>query len=831
LTKKITLLYNRVIAIDLGVIMRKILKPTLVATAVSIALTGCGGGGGPGGAGNPYIQPSTNSFIRVGSVKPLSGSGAVATETAFVSQDIDGTGGDELILVGRQNPTGATAATWQNLDISIWGWQGGQLVNKTTQWFGSLDRRVTGVEEEVKFGDFDGDGHRDMYAGPYTDEISLRGGYELSSTGAVFFNSGNSSFNQRTDIVLEATTHAHASTIADINNDGRDDIWSTAGGSSTVLLGNANRTFTRLSVAGNPQAGGAGIAIADFTAVGTKGVILTDQGSARATTGSVNNLYSYTIDLANSRVDVTHVSALPAPRFELPRWAGQGFSGGHEVRVLADIELSTGRRASSQGVVSDAVIISRANQYGNGQWPELSEVQFLKNGGTGNFADITDTVLKGYDTSAVASYNASFKDINGDGRLDIVLPGNSWTSNSGAQVLIWRSASNIYGFEYQASYATVLKAFQDGAKALESNSSFTGTGVALIQDASGAMYIATAVGTDPGNTGHATHRVIYITPLNGLTYNQTEATIRSNWPWLTNAQVSTIMSQSTRTYLGLNLLDPAMALSPQGVLAVPTAAGLRSISGSISGVRISSAAQALQVKDAVGRAWTMDYSSTHLDRLNAWSQQLDQQDDASKTMALTQDLRYGQSGGFRYGASADSRSLVFGMPEYQLGKNYYGTWQLTNLPYSPWMNVTGSWGSIKNTTTTEATVTWRQDGWRVRSGAMYTTTQIDPGLVTRVNPITAVWGDVGYSREGWSLSAGTLPRIIAGSAELTLPTSVNNRGQVQYTSIKARFDNPLAGFTRLGYQGQISKRIMINAAGMVSTQDSYSVKMEIKSSW
>ena len=812
--------------------MRKFLQPTIIATSVSIALTGCGGGGGGGpGGGNPYIQPSTTSFIRVESVKPLSGSGAVATETALVSQDIDGTGGDELILVGRQNPGGATAATWQNLDISIWGWQGGQLVNKTNQWFGSLNRRITGVEEEVKFGDFDGDGHRDMYAGPYTDEISLRGGYELSSTGAVFFNSGNSSFNQRADIVLEATTHAHASAIADLNNDGRDDIWSTAGGSSTVLLGNANRTFTRLSVAGNPQAGGAGIAIADFTAVGTKGIILTDQGTAKATIGSANNLYSYTIDLANNRVDVTHVSALPTPRFELPRWIGQGFSGGHDVRVLADIELGTGRRASSQGVVSDAVIISRANQYGTGQWPELSEVQFLKNGGTGNFADITDTVLRGYNTSTVASYNASFKDINGDGRLDIVLPGNSWTSNSGAQVLIWNSAPNIYGFEYRASYATVLQAFQDGAKALESNSSFTGTGVALIQDAGGTMYIATAVGTDPGNTGHATHRAIYITPLNGLTYNQTEATIRANWPWLTNAQVSTIMSQSTRTYLGMNLLDPSLALSPQGALAVPTAAGLRAISGSISGVRIGSAAQALQVNDGLGRAWIMDYSSTRLDRLNAWGQQLDQQDDAAKTMSLAQDLRYGQSDGFRYGASADSRNLVFGMPEYQLGRNLYGTWQLTNLPYSPWMNVTGSWGSIKNTTTTEAIVTWRQDGWRVRSGAMYTTTQIDPGLVTRVNPITAVWGDVGYSREGWSLSAGTLPRIIAGSAELTLPTSVDNRGQVQYTSIKARFDNPLAGFTRLGYQGQISKRIMINAAGMVSTQDSYSVKMEIKSSW
>jgi hypothetical protein len=812
--------------------MKKLPRVSIVAVSVSFALTGCGGGGGgPGGGGNPYLQPSSTSFLRVESVKPLSGSGSVATETALVSQDIDGTGGDELILVGRQNPGGATAATWQNLDISIWGWQGGQLVNKTTQWFGSLDRRVTGVEEEVKFGDFDGDGHRDMYAGPYTDEISLRGGYELSSTGAVFFNSGNSSFNQRTNIVLEANTHAHASAIADLNSDGRDDIWSTAGGSSTVLLGNANRTFTRLAVAGNPQAGGSGIAIADFTAVGTKGVILADQGSARATTGSVNNLYSYNIDLANSRVNVTHVSALPTPRFELPRWVGQGFTGGHEVRVLADIELGTGRRASSQGVVSDAVIISRANQYGTGQWPELSEVQFLKNGGTGNFSDITDTVLKGYNTGTVASYNASFKDVNGDGRLDIVLPGNSWTSNSGAQILIWNSASNIYGFEYQASYATVLQAFQDGAKALESNSSFTGTGVALIQDAGGTMYIATAVGTDPGNTGHATHRAIYITPLNGLTYNQTEATIRANWPWLTNAQVSTIMSQSTRTYLGMNLLDSGLALSPQGALALPTAAGLRAISGSIGGVRIGSAAQTLQVKDGVGRAWAMDYSSTQLGRLNAWGQQLDQQDDAAKTMTLTTDLRYGQSDGFRYGASTDNRSYVFGMPEYQLGRNLWGTWQFTNLPYSPWMNVSGSWGTIKSTSTTEATVTWRLDGWRVRGGTMHTTTQLDPGLVTRVNPITAVWGDVGYSQAGWNISAGTLPRIIAGSAELTLPTSVDNRGQVQYTNIKARFDNPLTGFARLGYQGQIGKRTTLNAAGMVSTQDSYSAKIEVKTAW
>lgn len=803
---------------------------TSLAVSVSLALTACGGGGG-GGALGSSSGSSYSQFTRVGSIKPLSGTGAVATETALISHDIDSTAGDELILIGRQNPSGATAATWQNFDISIWGWSGGTLIDKTDQWFGTgVSRRVTGVEEEVKFGDFDGDGHTDMYAGPYTDDITLRGGYELSSTGAVFFNSGSSSFNHRTDIVLEATTHAHASAIADLNGDGRDDVWSTAGGSSTVLLGNANRTFTRLAVAGNPQAGGAGIAIADFTAVGTKGVIFTDQGSAKATTGSINNLYSYVIDLANNRVDVTHVSALPTPRFELPKWAVQAPNGGHEVRVLADIELSTGKKASSQGVVSDAVIISRANQVG-GQWPDLSEVQFLKNGGTGNFTDITDTVLKGYDTGTVASYNASFKDINGDGRLDIVLPGNSWSSNSGAQVLIWNSSTNIYGFEYQSSYATVLKAFQDGAKSLESNTSFVATGVALIQDASGTMYIATAVGTDPNNLGHATHRTIYITPLNGMTYNQTRATITANWPWLSSSQIDTIMSQSTRTYLGLSLLDPSLALSPTGNIAMPTVSGFRPLSGSISGVKLGGLAASLRVQDDHGRAWEMDYSSTSTNMLNAWSSRLDEKDDSARTLAMATDLQYGQSDGFRYGASADNRSRVFGMPDYRLGKHTWATWQFTALPYSPWMNISGSWGTVKSTMTAEATVAWRQDHWRLRGGSMYTTTQIDPGLVTRVNPITAAWGDVTYMIGDWQIGAGTLPKIISGSVDLTLPTGVDNRGQIQYTSVKTGFDNPLTAFARMGYQTSITRHTTFNAVGMVSTQSSHAIKMEIKSTW
>ena len=126
---------------------------------------------------------------------------------------------------------------------------------------------------------------------------------------------------------------------------------------------------------------------------------------------------------------------------------------------------------------------------------------------------------------------------------------------------------------------------------------------------------------------------------------------------------------------------------------------------------------------------------------------------------------------------------------------------------------------------------YRHNDWRLRSGAMYTTTQIDPGLVTRINPITAVWSDATLAFGDWQVSAGTLPKIIGGTVDMTLPTGVDNQGRIQYTNVKAGFDNPLTGFARLGYQTSINRDTKFTAAGMVSTQESYAVKMEIKSSW
>jgi hypothetical protein len=73
----------------------------------------------------------------------------------------------------------------------------------------------------------------------------------------------------------------------------------------------------------------------------------------------------------------------------------------------------------------------------NYSWNELKKfTQFLKNNGSGNFVDVTDSTVVGYNTSMPVSYNPRFVDLNGDGLLDILLPQQAFGSSNGTQLLL-----------------------------------------------------------------------------------------------------------------------------------------------------------------------------------------------------------------------------------------------------------------------------------------------------------------------------------------------------------------------------------------------------------
>ena len=100
-----------------------------------------------------------------------------------------------------------------NSKITIYGWQGNNLVDQTSQWFSGTDNVILGAGY-VKFGDFLGNGKLSMYVPANTDTSSFGG------DATVFLNNG-SSFTKV--VIPTQSAFAHDALIYDFNNDGKPD--------------------------------------------------------------------------------------------------------------------------------------------------------------------------------------------------------------------------------------------------------------------------------------------------------------------------------------------------------------------------------------------------------------------------------------------------------------------------------------------------------------------------------------------------------------------------------------------------------------------------------
>jgi hypothetical protein len=363
-----------------------------------------------------------------------------------------------------------------------------------------------------------------MYLAPHTDT-------NVYGPGVVLFNNGSSFSRTEIDFSNPGNIHAHDSAVYDMNRDGYADILTLSYRSdSRISFGSSAGTFTTYS---NISSVGKGtsVAVADFMGDGTSTIIITEA------TGGGTRLYNWAItnQLGSPNLYFNEISVLPAPRFLLPKWSSYGFDGSHDVRVLA-FDFDNSNRTS-------AVVVSRAGQYlSNGQWPKYSEVQFLKNQGGGVFIDVTDNVLVGYNHNTDASYNPQLVDVNSDGLIDIVLSAPNWDSNAGSQVLIHTAEH-----KYVASYTTVLKAFQDQAldieRAINASAVPGANGIVFVQGPDNQMYIATAVTYTANGTQQ---KAIYLSKLGNMspTAQATAASVKQTWPWMSDAQVNTVLAQS-----------------------------------------------------------------------------------------------------------------------------------------------------------------------------------------------------------------------------------------------------------------------------------------------
>jgi hypothetical protein len=778
--------------------------------AIAILLTGCGGGGGPG---NPLAR-SSNTYpvpyytpVEVSRITPLYNSTDSQWAIADLSTANLTASGENLVVTGFESqPT--TAATWNNFQIHVFGWQNNQLVDQTSSWFSNNQNVIVGTNS-VKFADLDNNGQTDMVVAPYTDGAitSMRPAY-------VFFNSNNRFSRTIVNIDINSLElaransrnyiDAHDFTIADLNNDGyKDIIIGDYGWNTTLAFNNGNQTFTTHTQKYRSMPGSSSLAAADFLNNGTVTILAVDQGH----TSNKPGLYSWRFDGAD--LLFTELSQGPTPRFELSKWDSYNFGGGtagqrsHNIRVVANDWNGDG--------AMDAVILSRPSNT-DGEWPKYSEIQFLKNNGSGTFTDETDNVLVGYNTASVVSYNPKFTDINGDGLVDILLPtaGDFSGANNSSQILLKTSDG-----KFMAAYQNVLTDFSAQANTVAGVSN-VGNTLNIIKSPDNKTYLVTAVKLSNQQMA------VYLSLVgdNFVSATQAISTIQAQWPWMSDASANTLLSQTSKTYLNGQVIDLDAALAPIGSLNVNN----QPLTGYLAGIRLQDSH--LLVQDSTKRDFSVDVAPMQINTFSMWSRntvpdqlQLSSQSEYLVGRGTTID-------GFRI--VGDSSIWSLGTPKFPISDRWNVNAQITQSVFNPWIQFGGMWGSVQSATMFETVFTYRDNLFQSQAGWITIDTKILPGLINKVDTINAVWAEAGYTDNKFGLYGGVRPYIVSGSVHANLPTGVDFQGNLYYTKTRMDLINPINGYVRAVYTDQFTKTTSYKFSGMLIDNGQYRIQTELR---
>ena len=764
--------------------------------------------------GNVYKGPSYGNAGRLGGV---------------YQADLLGPGSRDQIILGRQS-VGDTSGT----QISILSWDRGNLVNTTSAWLPGGINRIVGTEPSVQFADFFNTGRTDMF---------VAAGWDAPGPGnSQLFRNVGGRFER---ITIESKAWGHGSDVYDLNGDGfKDIIIADYGPNTTFAINNKVNGFTSL-VQRNPNSGiytASSIAAGDFLGNGSVTLVATDMGP----NWGRNTLHSFAI--AGTGVDTPQISVLPTPRFQLPKWAAAGFgenlAGGrrvsHDVRALNFDFNGDGRQ--------DVIVMSRPWKT-NGQWPQFSEIQFLKNNGSGNFVDVTDSTVVGYNTSMPVSYNPRFVDLNGDGLLDILLPQQAFGSSNGTQLLL-RTPDG----QYIAAFTQIFNEF--GAAAAAAGKGSTGANgnvITMVNAPNGKTYLVSfnlqgvAYLSEVGSTGTISAAGI-------------ESLIKGKWPWLSQQQVATAIQSTSTTYNGFTVIDSDAALRPVGDLGIPFAGrSVRALNGGISGVKTGD--MFVIGLDSLGRTFQIDLQPMTQRGFNGFersTQQLDQH-------YLTSHAEYlvsgpiNTSGNVRVGVDAlaaqsfgrdsfvgnhfmpmqqSARQFTAGIPSlYQRGYWNFGT-QFTALNNNPFLSMSGTFGFVNSSKIIDNVVSYRHpSGFSATASLMHVSTDFKPGLVTNISDMLATWAEVGYRSMSWVKSsdigvyAGVMPYLLSGSVTANMPTAVDDQGNIAYTKQTMAVQNTPTPYARLMYSTALTSNTTYRASGMYMANGQYRFMHELRFSF
>jgi hypothetical protein len=743
------------------------------------ALSACGGGGGGGGYTpnnpSPIVNLNYTTPVVQSTVDPFAGGNENSpfVGDTFVT-DLDGDGAnDDMVIAGRE--TMPFDGTVNKNKLSVHSFENGQLVDKTSQWFSGTDNEILGTEPNVKFADFFNTGKKDMIVAHSQD---------MASYGpATFFKNNGSNFT-RVDIPT-ANIWSHGSDVGDLNNDGYKDIFLTDYGyNSTVLVNNQVNGFDAKVDSrgqfGDMRLGGSGAAIGNFmNNGGNNEIILTDaQCPSNGNGASCDNTKKtklYSVDFSGGGANYTWVSDLPASNAVTE----------HHVRVVNHDYNEDGN--------ADVIVFSLDSDGGTKQ----SEIQFLQNDGTGTFTDTTSATLIGYQSDTSSTYKPRFFDINGDGKTDILVSGGTHGTNDSHQFLL-KTTDN----KYVAAYQNVLKGFMDDVASISGNTTL-GSTVNIFEGDDGNKYLVTWAST--ALTTSDTKIQVFMSRLDGTTIAAGTAInmIQNAWSYLSDAQAAQALSDTGQSFAGATIIDINKAFQPIGTL---TMNGL-SLNGSVYGFTLGEInGQAL---DSIGRNYSVNLAQTNIDS------------DGAIMYNSIASFNTVNDNGVIAGADTESQQFTLGQNMWSNADEVTGNGttysvHLSKLNSNPWIGFSGIWGEVDNTNIIDNVVTYKQGGFTARASAMHVKTNFQKGLITDVSDQFGVWGELGYKQGNLDLGAGLHPVLLNGDVTASVPTSVDSKGNLNYTEHKFKLPTNVNGYLKANYNFNLDTNTKIKVSSAVS---------------
>ena len=293
------------------------------------------------------------------------------------------------------------------------------------------------------------------------------------------------------------------------------------------------------------------------------------------------------------------------------------------------------------------------------------------------------------------------------------------------------------------------------------------------------------------------------------------AIVHQLWPYMKGANIAQLLLQTADKDLpnydenthGQGLLDLDTATRPVGDLGISLTGRTGTtveLSGTISVNGINAAELSnISAVDDYDRDFTVDLSSANVERKIS-VEYADRQKNNGGWASTMANLTARNVDGVRFAASENVEEYSVGYEHRFFDTNLTVGVSYTKADTNPWIDMSGMWGEVNGSQTTELNLTYDYKDMWAQVGAMNTNTRYKTGLVTDVDDIQSVYATVGYDADAIAVFGGIKPYAVNGSVTMRLPTSVDADGVMHYDTVSSRVRSELDGY--VGFKHSYNKK-------------------------